>query len=240
MSTFKDSGIVLRETPHGEYDKNLTVLLSERGKSYLYLRGARRQGSKLRGCEPFSYCEFVVFEGKGFLSVTQLEVYESYYNIRNDYDVYCRAANMLELAERLMQPQMNAANTLSLMRAAFEAMCRNPVNSRLVHIAYIMKLLELEGFRPELNVCADCGRESVNYMFGENGLCCRYCAASHNQLIPVSKKTIGAMSYIYNTETSVVFTKNAEAELLEDVWRAISLFESLNLELKLKSKKLLE
>ena len=72
-----------------------------RSRVLLSARGARRVKSKLLAAtQLFCYADFVVYEGKGFYSVTQAELQNSFYGLRLDMDKFSEAMYLAELTER--------------------------------------------------------------------------------------------------------------------------------------------
>ena len=85
----KVKGIVIKESDTGEAGKRIVIITKEHGKMLLSARGAKKITSKtMAGTQLFSYCEFTLFEGKGFYSVTQADVIESFYGISEDIEAY--------------------------------------------------------------------------------------------------------------------------------------------------------
>ena len=114
---FNVNGIVIKEMTAGETGKRILVITREHGKMLLSARGSKNAKSGIMAAtQLFSYCEFTVFEGKGFYSVTQADVIESFYGIRNDFERLAYGAYILELTERTSFEEMedNAAFDLLL------------------------------------------------------------------------------------------------------------------------------
>ena len=101
MGTEKLRGIVLREQAKGESNKQIVLLAQGVGRVLLSARGARRVKSKLLAAtQLFCYADFVVYEGKGFYSVTQAELQNSFYGLRLDMDKFSEGMYLAELTER--------------------------------------------------------------------------------------------------------------------------------------------
>ena len=100
MGTEKLRGIVLREQAKGESNKQIVLLAQGVGRVLLSARGARRAKSKLLAAtQLFCYADFVVYEGRGFYSVTQAELKNSFYGLRLDMDKFSEGMYLAELTE---------------------------------------------------------------------------------------------------------------------------------------------
>ena len=53
------TGLILKQTPIGEYDRRICLLTKERGKISAFAKGSRKPGNRLAGAtNPFSFGEF--------------------------------------------------------------------------------------------------------------------------------------------------------------------------------------
>ncbi len=237
---FKDNGIILNATVNKDYDKTLTVLFENRGKAYLYAKGAKKPQSKLAAAvELFSVSEFVVYEGNGFLSVTQAQLIDNRYQVRNDYGIFCYACYMAELCDKIMKPEMESAEVYALLNRAFEAFCKTNINSRFVFTVFLLKLMKLEGYMPELDFCSSCSDISERYRFGQSGLVCPSCVTNAFGLTDIDAETIDGLKYIYFSDVHTLFKQNSRKELLNNLYKTALFFTEANLDIKLKSRELI-
>lgn len=146
--TFKDQGLVIRETPLGESDRLLTVLLLERGVTTLRARGARKPTSPLLSARLFAFGEFVIYQGRGFLSLTQINPLSHFNGFFEDFERLSAACWMAKLTEKMVLPGMAAHQSLPLIVRGLRALDRGRPHPSAVCGAYALRLLLQEGFAP--------------------------------------------------------------------------------------------
>lgn len=149
-------GIVIKEIPVGESNKHIVVLTKEQGKLLLFAKGARNQKSKLlAGTQLFSFSEFQIFEGKGFASVTQADILESFYDLRNDIERLAYATYFLELTEKTVPAGMEAEEVLELVLKTLVVLCKSDIDVRLAARIFEIKILQILGFMGDTQTCFD-------------------------------------------------------------------------------------
>lgn len=249
--TFKDRGIVLKTYPKGESDKSLVLLLKERGRVNVNARGASKPNSKLAASsQPFCYSEFIIFEGKGFLSLTQADIVESFYNIHQDFDKYCYAAFALEYLERLILPETQSSESdaaLQLILRTLNYISKGAMPPQLAASVFELKLLQMQGLAPQPNICAICGTQIFESehnqrgcFFGPDGFVCRRCAGQLPDLLALGNAATRAMFYILESEVPQAFCFRLEGQGVRQISDALSLFRKFNVELNFKSLELID
>lgn len=249
--TFKDCGIVLKTYPKGESDKAVVLLLKERGRVIVNARGASKPNSKLAACtQPFCYSEFVIFEGKGFLSLTQADIIESFYNIHEDFDKYCYAAFALEYLERLILPETQSSESTAALQLILRTLLlihKGTMPPQLAAIVFELKLLQMQGLAPQPNICAICGEHIFESklskrgcFFGPDGFICRRCAGQLPDPLALGNSATRAMFYILDSDISEAFRFRLEGQGIQQISNALSLFRKFNVELSFKSLELID
>lgn len=200
--TYKDCGLILRESDSGEADKRITVLFKERGKVFLTARGVRKPKSTIAsGARLFCYSEYVVFDGGGFANITQADAVKQFYKITEDYDRLVTACFLLELTDRMILPSMPAEDALRLLLLSLNRL-NNGDLPELISAVFVFKLLQAEGFSPSLN-CVICGSTEGKYFSGL-GCLCSSCSRGKDSLEAASESFL-ALGYILGSEIENVY-----------------------------------
>lgn len=215
----KVNGIVIKETDAGETGKRIVVLTREHGKMLLSARGSKNAKSGIMAAtQLFSYCEFSLYEGRGFYSVTQADVIESFYNIRNDMERLAYGAYILELTERAAFEELENNDAFSLLLRTLFVLSSGKQEPRLTAAVYIIRLLKECGF---ISVyCAECGKKpDINGYYSEtaDGIFC-----SEHAMGAEYKLGTGAMravSHISESALSGLFSFRVSDEVLEEIWQ---------------------
>ena len=245
MSVFKDKGVVLKEYFSGEYDKNLVLLLKDRGKVTVFAKGARRPKSKYNaGSQALAYCEFVIFEGKGFLSLTQTEVISSFYYIGRDYDKLCLASYFAEIVNATILSSMPASDPLLLLLMSLKALAKGIMHNELISSIFGIKYMQIEGYSPQLDKCVICEEDQkhgAKLYFTDHGIICSQCAESGcDSFIEIDEKVIFVMDYILNNEIKKIFKISVSEEVTDKLHRAVQFFIKANLDVTTKSGKFIK
>ena len=94
MSEYTEyTGMIIRTSPVGEYNKRLVILTAEAGKITAFARGARKVGNRLMGItEPFCFGKFKLLEGKDAYTLTDADISRHFEELRTDYDATVMAS----------------------------------------------------------------------------------------------------------------------------------------------------
>jgi len=157
MGLYRDEGIVLRTHKLGEADRIVSVLTRQHGKVRAVAKGVRKTKSRFGArLEPTMHLQLLFYEGRGDLQiVTQAETIDHFRAVRDDLDRLTRAVSMLEAADQLsLEGESNPA-LYQMLLGALRALAGH--SGPLVVPGFFLKVLALEGFRPVVDVCVECG-----------------------------------------------------------------------------------
>jgi DNA repair protein RecO (recombination protein O) len=177
VGLYRDRGVVLRTIKLGEADRIVTLMTESRGKVRAVAKGVRKTKSRFGGrLEPTRHVAVQLYEGRSLDTITQAETLDPFRDVREDLDRLTRATSMLEAVDQLAQEHEVNPRLYQMLLGALRTLAAR--DSPLIVAAFFWKVLALEGFRPELDVCVECGAaaEMVAFDLHQGGTLCRGCA----------------------------------------------------------------
>jgi DNA repair protein RecO (recombination protein O) len=159
MGLYRDEGIVLRTHKLGEADRIVVILTRHHGKVRAVAKGVRKTKSRFGArLEPPTHLQLQFYEGRGELQIVdQAETIDHFGAIRGDLDRLTRAVSMLEAADQLGLEGEPNPPLFQMLLGALRALAGHC--GPLVVPAFFLKVLALEGFRPIVDRCVECGAE---------------------------------------------------------------------------------
>ena len=174
----------------------LTLLSPSLGRAEALCRGCKRpQSPLLSASEWFTLGEYVLFTGKGHMTVTSCHVTETFFPLRTDYERLKYATYMLSIAEAAAQPGERAVELFTLLARSLSRLAYTEKDPRAVTAAFLLHFSAISGYRPRLHHCVRCGRrmedQEIRLMDIENGgLLCRDCLTESTRALPVTSAQV--------------------------------------------------
>lgn len=143
------TGIVLKQSPVGEYDRNISILTKERGKISAFARGARRPGSKLSAAAaPFSFGIFRMYQGRSSYTLTEAEIQNYFEELRADYIGACYGMYFAEITDYYTRENNDERQMLKLLYQSLRALCAASLPNPLVRCIFECKAIAVNGEFP--------------------------------------------------------------------------------------------
>jgi len=193
VPTYRDEAIALRTMRLGEADRIVTFLTPEHGKVRAVAKGVRKTTSRLGArVEPISHVALLCWRGRELDIVTQVDTLDAFRTIRDNLGLVQIAVAMLEVADQVAQERQAAPELFALVLGALRSLEKS--RSPVVLGAYLFKLLDLDGVRPIVEVCAVCGSPGplVAFDAGEGGMLC----SSHRRGQAVSPEVVALVQAV--------------------------------------------
>lgn len=226
-------GIILRKQDYRENDRLFIIYTDELGKIEAVAKGARKIKSKMAGhLELFSVVNLMIAPGKTYYQIAGATREKNFLNIKNDLVKTVLGSFCLEFLDvftKLEHPDLKVYELLGDALEIFnDAKIKNFSKSYVLSKFFILKLLSLLGWTPELHTCVKCKKKitpSGNFFdAGRGGLVCGQCATTD---FPASTATIKIMRFVLENNlrkaSALKINKNniKEIEKIVDTFMAV-------------------
>lgn len=230
----KTDGVVLKQTKFGEGDLILTVFTKKLGKVQAVAKGVRKSRGKFTGStQLFAYGEFVLFKGRDLYQVSQVDLKESFYQLREDITKLTYGAYILELTESIITEGQTNNRLFHTLLGCLSVLTKLEKDYETVVKAYELKLLAYSGYKPELDRCAYCGntRENIfKFSSKEGGTICRSCFGQDMYAMKISPTTINVMKYLINMDLEQIARLRVKPDIMEELNKILKHYISTHLD----------
>lgn len=140
------TGMILKATPVGEYDRRLVILTRERGKITAFARGAKRPGNQLMAVSrPFVFGQFHLFEGRESYSLQSAEISNYFTEIAQDVEAACYGSYFLEFADYYGRENVDGSEMLLLIYQSLRALLKPALPNSLVRVIFELRMMVING-----------------------------------------------------------------------------------------------
>ena len=181
MSVFETEALILRSYNLAEADKIVVCLSRSAGLIRGVAKGCRKLKNRFgAGLEPFTLVNLTYYEkeNRELVSFRQVEILKSRFNLSSNASILTGFAYMGDLLIDFSPPHQANDNLFRMALACFEAASQTPQDLDAVLRYFEVWLLKLEGFLPDMRVCANCQKafaEEASYLGPDLSLRCSEC-----------------------------------------------------------------
>lgn len=143
------TGIILKQTPVGEYDRHISLLTKERGKISAFARGARKPANRLAAAtNPFSFGIFKLYEGKNSYTVVEADIQNYFEELRTDYIGAYYGMYFAEVADFYTRENNDEREMMKLLYQTLRALCAPSLPDPLIRCIFECKAIAVNGEFP--------------------------------------------------------------------------------------------
>lgn len=216
----KSMCIVLRTADYRDNDKMLTLFSRETGRIDALSRGCKKTTSSLLACSELFTCglySYYIRQNKYYIS--QCEIIDSFYTLRQDIERFSVAALLAEICEKTIDTGEPSPKLFSLAANGFFALKESLPLAVLVF--FLVKFTDVTGYRPQIHTCIECGKKAArggNYFStSAGGLACLDCARKLLHIRPVSADALKAMHDILKMPVKGVSGFSSDGGILKEL-----------------------
>ena len=202
---YSTEGIVVRLNDLGESDRIVVLLTPQRGLVRGVAKSARRPNSKLGGhLDLLRHVTISARTGRSLDSISQAQTMNDFRTLQEDLGKLSRGIYLSELSEKFSLEGVQSNNTFKMLRYGLGWLERTR-NPDLFLRWYEMRILQLNGFQPEIFICTGCEttleREPQTFSTALGGFICKVCRPTANdRLLPASVGVIKILRFLLHTD----------------------------------------
>src|SRR5215510_10832319 len=189
MAVFETEALILRTYNLAEADKIVVCLSRSAGLIRGVAKGCRKLKNRFGAAlEPFTLINLTYYEKEHqeLVSFRQVEILKSRFNLSSNASILTGFSYMGDLLIDFSPPHQANDNLFRMALACFEAASETPDDLEAVLRYFEVWLLKLEGFLPDLRVCANCQRalgDEVVYLGSDLSLRCGQCTEGRGSVM---------------------------------------------------------
>lgn len=146
----KTKGIVLHEMTIKENDKRILLFSLDYGKMVVFANGAKKAKSPLlAGTQPFVFGEFYLYQSSQSYTLRQVEVTESFYELRNSIESLSYGLYFLEMIASVIQEGDRNDDLLRLLYVSLMALKEQKCEMKWIRALFEARALYHLGFAPD-------------------------------------------------------------------------------------------
>ncbi len=206
------TGIILKQTPVGEYDRRICLLTKERGKISAFVRGSRKPGSRLSSAtNPFSFGTFKLYEGKSSYNVSEVDIQNYFEPLRLDYEGAYYGMYFCEIADYYTRENNDEREMMKLLYQSLRALCAESIPNTLIQSIYEIKSIVVNGEFPGVPTSWE-----------------------------ITESTMYALNYIVESTIEKLYTFKVSDEVLMELQRAATFYRDKYMDREFKSLEILQ
>lgn len=143
------TGMVLKQTPIGEYDRRICLLTKEKGKISAFAKGSRKPGNRLAATtNPFSFGMFKLYIGKSSYTIQEADIKNYFEELRTDYIGAYYGMYFVEVMDYFTRENNDERDMLKLLYQSMRALCAPALPNPLVKCIFELKAIVVNGEFP--------------------------------------------------------------------------------------------
>ena len=207
MGIHTADAIVLRRYLYRETSVIVSCLTDRYGKLKGLVKGLRTQPNRYRSMmEPLTVNRIVFYDTRSsqLHLISQCELTAPLTELQRDLDTMRTAALCVDLVDTVVPLEDPQPITYQLLRETLERLTLGGTSLNLLEIHFIVRLLRLAGFQPQLTECTGCGtpiHQGGYWSSRQGGLVCQRCLHEDPQAQPMDPQLLETLEAVSVADT---------------------------------------
>lgn len=215
MGIHTADAIVLRQYPYRETSVLVTCLTDRFGKIKGIVKGLRGPIPRYRSAmEPLTLNRIVFYDTRSsqLHLISQCDLLVPFAELPRDLDVMRTAASCAELVDAVVEPEEPQPEIFAVLHATLARMAVGGEWLPAIRIHFVLRLLKLAGFHPQLDECTGCGQQPHAKGFWsarQGGLVCERCLHEDPSAEPIDPTWFDELSKYTDTDAPHIGAEQA-------------------------------
>lgn len=174
--------------------------------------------------------------------MTQANIHDSFYEIRNDLDKLIYSSYILDLTEEVASPGQEDNHLFYLLLQTLSYLCYSDLNPEDITRVFEIKLMDHLGYRPVLDSCIICGSNTDPYHFDvrQGGLICAACHNMGERGYNIQMGTIKTIEHILDMDFKRLNILKIPLSIRQELDRILEAYIEERLDKKLKTRQFIQ
>ena len=208
--------LALKGTDYKENDKLILLYSLEYGKITVHAKGIRKSAAKLKFCaDQFCFGQYELSKVDDRFTLKTCDQLESFFSLREDVVTYYSACTIAECLINYTEVGQSEPQVFVETLKALQALT-NGVEPLTVTLRYILRFLELQGFKLEFDHCSVCGEKKRKLFLDlqRGSLVCDTCRSVDSS--PISPRAVATSSMLDGMPYEKLQNLNFSLDILKD------------------------
>ena len=222
---YKTQGIILKRTDVREADRIYAAYTEDCGKVAVLAKGAAKIKSKMAGhLEPLSLARICVAPGQSANHLAGASLARDWPRLRGSWEKLSVAGRGLDAVDRLTRWEQPGPEIFGLLSSFLEKLeaAEEGRNHAFLLAAFVVKLMALLGYAPELRQCVFCKKKmapaKIFFSVHQGGLICQFCSGRKNAPAkPVSPAAVKVLRLFLEKSSSFNGRAKTNGKVLEEI-----------------------
>lgn len=218
------TAIILSKIDVRETDRIYTLYTREAGIVKAVAAGVRKSQSKLAGnLENFNLAHICVVRNKGLGKITGSIVENNFQLIKENYEILNIVFETINIFQKIIKDEEKDEVVFFLLVSYLEEMeNKNSVSDALfLSQGFIFKLLEVSGYKIEVDFCYSCGERVVNggnfFVASVGGVLCGDCGSRYGNKMKLSENSVKIIRIFFQNKLSSLKKLKVRKENVQEI-----------------------
>jgi DNA repair protein RecO (recombination protein O) len=236
---YQTPAIVIKKIKLGEADRILTLFTPDRGKIEAVAKGVRRPKSKMAGhLELLTHSQIRLARGRNLDTIIGSQTLDSFLSLKNDLWLTSLGLYAIELINQFTVEHVASRLLFQLLLETLQRLSQAE-NTELVLRYFEIHLLDLVGYRPQLQECVSCRIELqpvANFFCSSaGGILCPNCQYDHPSSFSISVDALKVVRLFQRGTFEVVSRLKISQQLSQELKAVLAIYIRYLLEREIKS-----